>query len=387
MASDPKSESEIDGDPISASEPAAAETETETPLEETVETPEPPAEQPEAIPEPVASSQPEPRRGGFGPALLGGVVAAALGLVAGKAGIIDPLLPPSWREADYTAQIDKLESTLANQAGEMGALREQVVAIKMPDTGPLSKQIEALSGAVTPLGGQLSELTSAVSALEARIDALEKRPISEGVSQSAIDAYERELTRMREALAEQRAEVDNYIAQARSMEAEAGQSRQLAAQRNALTRLQTALIGGEPYAEVLGDLRDAGLDVPAPLADSAETGVTTLAALRAGFPEAAREALAAAREATRKQDAGFSAFLARQFGARSVEPRAGDDPDAVLSRAEAAVTDGRIDTALQELDTLPDVAKAQMAGWIAEASRRQAAMGAADALSQSLASK
>ena len=257
----------------------------------------------------------------------------------------------------------------------------------MPDIAPLDSRIESLAGELEPLADKMTALTSAQSDLQSRIDELEKRPISEGVSQSAIDAYERELTRMKDSLEAQRAEVDNYISQARSMEAEADQSRQLATQRNALTRLQTALTEGAPYAEQLDALRAAGLDVPAPLADSAETGVPTLAVLRAAFPDAAREALAAAREASKGDTPGFSAFLARQFGARSVEPRAGNDPDAILSRAEAAVTEGRIDTALTELDALPDVAKAPLADWIAQAQRRQAAMNAADTLAQSLTSK
>ena len=171
------------------------------------------------------------------------------------------------------------------------------------------------------------------------------------------------------------------------MEAEAAKASETALQRNALTRLQAALVEGAPFAAILGDLGAAGLEVPAGLADSAETGVPTLAALRADFPDAARRALADAREADKGPDAGFGAFLARQFGARSVAPRAGDDPDAILSRAEAAVTDGRIDSALTELEALPDAAKPALAEWTALATRRQAAMAGAEALAQTLASR
>ena len=69
---------------------------------------------------------------------------------------------------------------------------------------------------------------------------------------------------------------------------------------------------------------------------------------------------------------------------RSVAPREGDDPDAVLSRAEAAIKSGDLETTLTELDTLPEDAQAVIADWRAEADARVAARAAADALAQRL---
>lgn len=390
MASDQKSEAAGDRNdapdstetpaPLSLSEFAADP--VEPPKDDAPEENDPPQEPPR---ESVPPQKPE-RGGTFLPALLGGVFAALIGFVAGKAGILDPLLPPGWRTPDPTAQIATLEDRLAEQSGEIGTLRSRLDGIAIPDIAPLGSRIDDIAGDLKPISSEISALASDISELESRLSSLEKRPINEGVSQAAIDAYERELTRMKETLAAQREEVEGFIAQARNMEIEADRSRQTAAQRNALTRLQTALIEGAPYAPVLEELRTSGLDVPPGLADQADRGVTTLAALRAEFPDAAREALADAREAGKGDNPGFSSFLARQFGARSVAPRAGDDPDAILSRAEAAVTDGRIDTALVELEALPEAAKPALAGWMAAASRRQAAMKAADAMAQTLGS-
>jgi hypothetical protein len=70
--------------------------------------------------------------------------------------------------------------------------------------------------------------------------------------------------------------------------------------------------------------------------------------------------------------------------ARSVIPREGDDPDAVLSRAEAAVKGGDIDVALTELEALPEVAQEAMADWTAKARLRAEALGAAFGLAQDL---
>jgi len=44
-------------------------------------------------------------------------------------------------------------------------------------------------------------------------------------------------------------------------------------------------------------------------------------------------------------------------------PREGDDPDAVLSRAEAALRDGRVDETLALIATLPAEGQAAMMDW------------------------
>ncbi|AWX92777.1 hypothetical protein DPM13_05185 [Paracoccus mutanolyticus] len=56
-------------------------------------------------------------------------------------------------------------------------------------------------------------------------------------------------------------------------------------------------------------------------------------------------------------------FLRVQTGARSVEPREGSDPDAILSRANAAVEAGAIATALDEIATLPQSGQNAMKSW------------------------
>ena len=130
-------------------------------------------------------------------------------------------------------------------------------------------------------------------------------------------------------------------------------------------------------------MRGTGAEVPEALAALAETGVPTRAALAESFPEAARAALAAAR-AEAGEGASVSAFLRSQLGMRSLTPRAGDDPDAVLSRAEAALAEGRLSDALAEIEALPETARAAMADWAAQARSRADALVAAEALSAAM---
>jgi len=81
---------------------------------------------------------------------------------------------------------------------------------------------------------------------------------------------------------------------------------------------------------------------------------------------------------------GVESFFRSQVGRRSTEPREGDDPDAVLSRAEAAVKAGDLDTALSELAALPEVGQEKLAGWYAMVDARQAALDAAAAIAAEL---
>ena len=100
--------------------------------------------------------------------------------------------------------------------------------------------------------------------------------------------------------------------------------------------LQAALSSGGARDQALAELQAAGVQPPAVLSGE----VATLAQLRAEFPAAAREGLAAALKAAPANDGAMGVignFLRVQTGARSVEPREGSDPDAVLSRADAAV--------------------------------------------------
>ena len=76
---------------------------------------------------------------------------------------------------------------------------------------------------------------------------------------------------------------------------------------------------------------------------------------------------------------GYTDFLAAQTGARSLTPREGTDPDAILSRAEFALSEGRLADALAEVTTLPDPIRAPFSDWIARAEARLAVTAALEA--------
>ncbi|MEC9310797.1 MAG: hypothetical protein VYA97_03480, partial [Pseudomonadota bacterium] len=108
--------------------------------------------------------------------------------------------------------------------------------------------------------------------------------------------------------------------------------------------------------------------------------------LQTTYDDAARAALSASLRDLADGDANarISSFLKAQLGLRSLTPREGDDPDAVLSRAQATLDSGDVAAALSELDALPAAGQAEMADWRATAQARVDAVAAAGDLAQTL---
>lgn len=340
----------------------------------------PQSESAEQTTTPLPVPAPDPvviRKGGFFPLLLGGVAAAAIGFGAARY-----VLPEGWPwpgadngafEAEVTARLDAQSKTLNELQGELG---------KAPDLSPLQSDITEMQTALGALSDQISTTASRLDTFETRLSDLEKRPITEGASPAAVAAYERELKALQEAMAAQRAEVEKIAAEATEKEANAEITAQKAIQRAALSRILTALDTGTGFEDAAANLQDAGIALPPELTSVAAEGVASRAELARSFPTAARAALAVARKGD--DTGGFGAFLKNQLGARSLEPREGDDPDAVLSRAEAAMNEGRLNDAMSELDALPEEARAEMSEWLSRAATRAEALKAADALASEL---
>ena len=113
-----------------------------------------------------------------------------------------------------------------------------------------------------------------------------------------------------------------------------------AAARTALAEIQGAVSGGRALCRCpgrsAGERGRRGAEV---LAANAETGVASLPALREAFPEAARARWPPS--GPRRAAAGWGPFWNASSTSARWSRGEGDDPDAVLSRAGAAV-DARV---------------------------------------------
>lgn len=339
-------------------------------------------EQPELEPEKVApAQQPEvTRQGGFVPMVLGGVVAAALGFGASQF-----LYPNGMGGADQSQAVDELTATVQQQGATIARLGKELEAVQASPTTVDAPDMETLATLVDDANGAIAKVSSRASALETRLTELEKQPVGSGPSADTVAAYEREVDAMRAALQKQKAEIEELVNAAQQEKASAELTAKQAMIRSAVSRIQVALDTGKGFSGSVADLKAGGVTVPTILVDVADTGVPSVAALSEAFPEAARSALSAARK---EEGSGGKAltFLRNQLGVRSLEPKEGNDPDAILSRAEAALNDGRLGDAMAELKDLPELARIELTDWMALAARRADAVAATETLGASVAS-
>jgi hypothetical protein len=247
-----------------------------------------------------------------------------------------------------------------------------------PDLSGLTTATDAAKAAAEEASAKADALAERMTALEASVADLAARPVTDAANPAAVAAYEAELSKLQTAMAEQRGALEALAKEAEDRRAAAQLTEQEAMVRNSITRIRIAVENGGPFAAELENLSAAGVEVPVVLAERAESGVPTIAALREAYPDAARAALAAARAGS--TEGGIGAKITSLLGARSLAPKEGSDADAVLSRVEAALRDGRMNDALAEVETLPEVARVEMAGWLQLATERATALAALDAL-------
>jgi hypothetical protein len=318
-------------------------------------------------------------------------VAAVVGFVLGQGGLLHSVLPSGLQSP--TVDVAAIEAEQSALRSDLNALQSEVSDLTLPDLAPLNARLDALDGTLSDLtaasaqGAPQSEaLEAQLAAITERLTALEQRPVADAGSPEAIAAVDAQLKMLQDSLAAQRAEVEDMMAEARQMDAASAEAARIASAQTVLARMRSALDSGSGYSALIDELKALDVTAPDALTAPADSGVATLAALRDSFAPAAREALAAAREET-KGTGNVMDYIKRHLGARSVAPRDGDDPDAILSRAGAAVDAGKISDALGELEALPETAGAALSEWEAAARARVAAFSAADELSQSLNAK
>jgi hypothetical protein len=258
--------------------------------------------------------------------------------------------------ADTRQRLGKLEAAIEGQVAELAAIKEQ------------------FAGA-TAAGGQLTEETVA------KID----------VYRAELEGLRAEMGGLRDRVGALGARIDEVAAKA-DREITTAQSKVNEIQAAAATRLgaaetdaelalvRAALASGQPFEEPLTRLGER-VAVPAGLSAAAPTGVATLAGLRDSFPDAAHAAIRASIMASAGDGllARSRAFLGAQVASRSLTPKPGVSPDAVLSRMEDKLRRDDLDGALAEADQLPSEAATAMGGWL-DAARLRA--GAVDGLAE-----
>ncbi len=289
-------------------------------------------------------------------------------------------------------QIADLRAALEEQSGQMAELQAMT-----RDSLAIEASLIELSGTSESVMTELDRFEGTIANLRERIENMEAQPVPIGalterdvhdrLLEEILGSVDNRFIEMRKALDEGLAEMEAARAAAAVSEEAAKRTERVAAAHEALARIVSALENGMAFATELSIFEEmSGLAPPERLVSIAGEGVPTRGELAEAFPEAARAALrAATMEAMESGDINpVRAFLRAQLGLRSLKPREGDHPDAVLSRAEAAAVEDDIDTALAEIAVLPQSGRDRFADWIVQAELRRGALNAVETLSVQL---
>lgn len=325
--------------------------------------------------------------------IAGLVAVGLLALLVGGAAVylFQPTPPDNQDQIDQlTAQIEVMSAKIDAPDETAGQTADAVVQLKT-----------TLSDELGGIGDTIGGLVQRLAQVDARMEQLEARPETRSPEEftGAVQAlrgdlasWQKEAERLRAENASLSAELSSARAEiaaireslvaAEAALAQAEQSRGIEDKERLagiIARLGNALAEGGPFVDAAQDYQAAtGTSLPEGLAAASGSGVPTAVTLQAGFPDAARSALAVSLQSREGRGPLEKAgdFVRAQLGVRSVIAREGTDPDAVLSRAQAAVDAGEFGAAAAELAALPDAGQVEMQAWTEMVMARVAAENA-----------
>ena len=337
----------------------------------------------DAVADAVETIETERKSSGVLPLVVAGFICAGLGF---GAAILSQPSNPIWPVHPDMAQFrDETTGQITVIDTRLNALEGRVTDVDQRAVGDVFQS--DLDELTTGYDKRFSEIASQLENFDKRLAALEKSTIESAIPDELVAQYQDEVKRLKETLEAQRESLQQFMSETAETANEVTQRAKDTVARGILAQIRAAIDAGGPFDTAIKEFDEqVGEVLPNQLRSLAEEGVQTYQELRDSFAEAARSALNAARDELNESEgfAGIGNYLRKQFQARSVKPKAGDDADAVLSRAEQALRENDLNGALNELDALPDAARDQMQPWIDQARERQDALEQLDILSQEI---
>ena len=276
--------------------------------------------------------------------------------------------------SDLTSRVTRLEGSmnaLAETAKEGGsvpdaaALDAKIGDLEQKLQGKIDSALAAQQAASTT---DLKDVQKELEALKAKLGALAEAHLAGDTSDLApqLTTLDQRIAKLEAALPELSTAIDRSAASAKS-----------GAAAIAFANLRNAVAPGRPYAAELAALKSL---IPDPgdlgaLPLHADTGIPTTAALAGTLTKLAETSPAPppAPAETSILDSmvasAKSAISIRRIGADTT----GDEPTAVLARAEAALSQGDLAASIKEVESLPAPARDALAGWLDDAKARASA--------------
>ncbi len=264
------------------------------------------------------------------------------------------------------------DEALIRLAERLGALERAVAA------RGTTREVAALAGRLDALEARAAapgRAEVAVAALDGRLAALESGAVGSG-DPARLAALRRETAKVEAAIGELGRRLSALERRAATGDRDTARA---VAFIISVGELRAALKGAGPYAEALEAVRAGfGADVPdalAAIADRAERGIPTIEGLRARFARLAGDIV---RAGAMPEDADWIDETVGRLKQMVTVRRtgldvAGDSPDALVARAEAALAAGDLAGAVAALGTLQGPAASAAAPWLGDARARIAA--------------
>jgi len=248
---------------------------------------------------------------------------------------------------------------------DAAALDAKIGDLEQKLQGKIDSALAAQQAASTT---DLKDVQKEVEALKAKLGALAEAHLAGDTSDLApqLTTLDQRIAKLEAALPELSTAIDRSAASAKS-----------GAAAIAFANLRNAVAAGRPYAAELAALKSL---IPDPgdlgaLPLHADTGIPTTAALAGTLTKLAETSPAPppAPAETSILDSmvasAKSAISIRRIGADTT----GDEPTAVLARAEAALSQGDLAASIKEVESLPAPARDALAGWLDDAKARASA--------------
>ena len=285
------------------------------------------------------------------------------------------------RKPETPPEISELTGRVAHLEESLKALGETANAGgSVADAAAVNNRIaEAEQRLQARIDGRLAEGETAdrqaldgakneIADLKAKVAALsQSSPVNgDGEIAAALAGLDERTAKLEAGLSTLSGEIDKDQAGARS-----------AASVLALGNLRAAVDAGKPYAAELASIRRLAPEIRnfGALPAFADQGIPTLPELTASFATAKDTALAALPAP--KDESFLGSLLASaksMVKVRRIDAAAtGDDPDAVLARAEAMLKQGELAEAVKEVDGLSGALREAFASWIDAARARASA--------------
>ena len=334
----------------------------------------------------ASAAKPKPGRGAFYGGLLVGILLLAGGFVAALASrdYWQPLFgAPAAPDEALLERFQSLDGRLSalERAPEpivdLSALEDRLVALENRTSADPDALRADIDGLRRELGAEIETLKALGGGGSAESEAA-RAALAEELA--ALRAELSALSQMEDSLADLASAQE--ATQAALVASGSGTSGD-AALILAILQLRSALTGSGAYAQEMRLLKDLAAredaaevaDMISPLAPHAESGLPSLADLRASFPETARSIIAeGAGGAEENIWSGVKRSLSRIVTIRPLEPDAADtSPGSLVAQAEAALEAGDLAGALAALEQLDGRAADAAAGWQQRAAQRQEA--------------